>query len=171
MSDRKPRPHRRAELEEGQESVWDYPRPPLLEPIADRIRVLFGSHTIADTTQALRILETSHPPTVYIPPSDIDARFLKSSSAQTFCEWKGVARYYDVVLEDGTRVQEAAWYYPKPHSKYQQLANHVSFYPSRASQCYWGEELVRAQAGDFYGGWITSKIVGPFKGDAGTGHW
>lgn len=171
MPERKPRPHESSELAPGQESVWDYPRPPALEPISDRIRVLFGEHTIADSNNALRILETSHPPTVYIPPSDIDFDLLKPSSKQSFCEWKGVAHYYHVVLKDGTRVGDAAWYYPKPHAKYKQLLDHVSFYPSRAKACYWGDELVQAQAGDFYGGWITSKVVGPFKGDVGTGHW
>ena len=167
---RKPRPDRRPKLEEGQESVWDYPRPPALEQIQDRIRVVLNGFTIADTTQALRILETSHPPTVYIPPGDIGSEFLESSTLQTFCEWKGVAQYYDVVVE-GTRVENAGWFYPTPHEAYQQLKDHVSFYPSRMTACYWGDELVRAQAGDFYGGWITSKVVGPFKGDPGTRHW
>ncbi len=95
---------------------------------------------------------------------------LRTADRQTFCEWKGVANYFHVVTESAT-AEFAAWYYPKPNRKFAELERHVAFYPSRMSECYWGDELVRAQPGDFYGGWITSKIVGPFKGDAGTGHW
>ena len=149
---------------------WDYPRPPTLERVTETVRIQFDGRQIVESTNALRILETSHPPTIYIPPDDFVAGVLQSSAKQTFCEWKGVASYFDIVGE-ARQLQSAAWYYAKPHSRYAELANFVSVYPSQMDACYLNEELVQSQAGDFYGGWITKKIVGPFKGGAGTHGW
>lgn len=153
----------------GQESVWDYPRPPRLERTARRVRVVFAGHTIADTSAAWRVLETSHPPVYYIPAEDIERSALRPSPATTFCEFKGRAEYYDLAL--GERVSpHAAWAYPAPSHAFAAIAHHVAFYASRA-ECYVDGERVRAQAGDFYGGWVTSDVVGPFKGPAGTWGW
>ena len=154
----------------GQESVWDYPRPPALEPVVERVRIEFGGQQIAESARALRILETSHPPTLYLPPDDFLAGVLQPTGKKTFCEWKGTASYFDVVCES-RNLPAGAWYYTKPHPRYAELANYVSVYPGKMDACYLDEELVRAQAGDFYGGWITKKIVGPFKGGAGTHGW
>ena len=151
----------------GQESVWDYPRPPALEPVTQRVRVELGGRTIADTTAAYRVLETSHPPVFYLPRADIDpAAISPSASAPTYCEYKGMARYLDI----GGR-PAAAWYYPSPDPRYDAIADHVAFYPSTMDACWVGDERVRPQEGDFYGGWVTSNIVGPFKGAAGTQGW
>lgn len=152
------------------ESVWDYPRPPRIEPVKKRIRVMFNGVLIADTNRAYRILETSHPPTYYIPPEDVSLSFLMSSRHSTFCEFKGMAVYW--TLKVGERTSEnAAWSYPLPSARYLKLKNHISFYASRVDECYVDEEKVAAQSGDFYGGWITSEIVGPFKGGSGTWGW
>ena len=169
MSTRKPR--QRIEPGPGQESVWDYPRPPALQRISERIRIELGETHLTDSTQALRICETSHPPTVYIPPADVATEFLQASDLQTFCEWKGMARYFHIVVPDEAPVPNAVWHYPEPRPAYRELVDHLAFYPSRVSRCFWGDEEVLSQAGDFYGGWITSKICGPFKGDPGTMHW
>ncbi len=155
----------------GQESVWDYPRPPRLEATNQTVRVYFADTLIAETSRPLRMLETSHPPTYYIPMSDIRMDFLRpSGNPSTFCEWKGRARYWDIRVgpEESTA---AGWSYPRPSSEYAALLDHLAFYPSRMSACYVNEEMVEAQPGDFYGGWITSNIVGPFKGAQGTWGW
>lgn len=168
---RKPIPSRQTlKLNPDQESVWDYPRPPALETVGQCVRIVLGDRTIVESNDALRILETSHPPTIYVPITDVTLDVLVEASHQSFCEWKGVASYYDVVVET-CRVGRAAWTYPSPRPKYSQLAQHVSFYPSLMQACYLDDELVTAQPGDFYGGWITSKIVGPFKGTPGTAGW
>ncbi len=125
---------------------------------------------IADTHNPIRILETSHPPVYYIPLEDIVATHLSRTSRRTFCEFKGQAAYFDVSV-DGKTANNAAWYYPSPTSGYIALANHVAFYPSRMDACFIDDEQVRAQDGDFYGGWITDEIVGPFKGAADTWAW
>jgi uncharacterized protein (DUF427 family) len=152
------------------ESVWDYPRPPRLEPVARRIRVVFGGETIADTVAAYRVLETSHPPNYYLPPSDIDAGSLVRTRGSSFCEWKGSAHYYDVVV--GTAVApEAAWGYDRPTRAYAVIAGFVAFYPGRMDACFVDDEQVEAQPGGFYGGWITTDLVGPFKGGPGTQRW
>ena len=148
--------------------MWDYPRPPRLEPVSARIRVQFSDIMIAETTRALRILETSHPPTYYIPPEDVQPERLLPSAHHSMCEWKG--HYFDVVVGP-TRATRAAWSYPDPKPAYAALRNHVAFYAQLMDTCFVGEERVKAQPGDFYGGWITSKIVGPFKGAAGTWYW
>ncbi|MCA9906695.1 MAG: DUF427 domain-containing protein [Anaerolineae bacterium] len=155
----------------NQESVWDYPRPPRVEPVIERIRVIFNGEAIADTTRASRVLETSHPPVYYIPPEDIRMDLLTRVPAyQTYCEFKGTAVYW--TLRVGDRVAaNAAWSYPAPNAGYESLKDHLAFYAGRVDECYVGEERVQPQAGDFYGGWITSKIVGPFKGGPGTRGW
>lgn len=143
------------------ESVWDYPRPPRIEPTARRIRVVHGGAVIADTTHALRVLETSHPPVYYVPKSDIQAEALAPSRRQTFCEFKGSARYFDVA-----GVADAAWTYDDGP-----LAGHVAFYASKLDECFVDDERARPQEGGFYGGWITSDLVGPFKGGPGSAGW
>jgi uncharacterized protein (DUF427 family) len=153
------------------EHVWDYPRPPAVVPCERRVRVELGGVTLADSTAALRVLESSHPPTIYVPPGDVRAELLVGSSAPgTSCEYKGAARYMDAVV-GGRRVRSVAWTYPRPVAAYESLRDHVAFYPSRADAAWLDDELVQAQEGDFYGGWITADLVGPFKGGAGTLGW
>ncbi len=154
----------------GQESVWDYPRPPRLEPTPRRLRVEFGGRVVAETNAAFRVLETSHPPVYYVPPHDIDRATLVDVSGESFCEFKGSAIYYDLVVGE-RRSARAAWAYPLPSHAFAPLAHHVAFYASRVDACYVNDERVAAQAGDFYGGWITRDIVGPFKGEPGTRGW
>ena len=153
------------------ENVWDYPRPPALEPCTRRVRVRLGGVTIADSTSALRVLETTHPPGIYIPPQDIVTGALTPSDAHsTFCEFKGSAVYFDVHGGDAV-VAAAAWAYPDPVPAYAALRDHVSFYPGRMDECLLDDEVVQAQDGGFYGGWITADLVGPFKGGTGTLGW
>jgi len=153
------------------ESVWDYPRPPRLEPVPQRIRVLHRGATVADTMAALRILETSHPPVYYIPPEDVAAGLLRpSGSRQSFCEFKGLASYWDLEVE-GSTVRDVAWSYAHPVAEYAPLAGHLAFYASKVDECWVGDERVVPQAGDFYGGWITTNLRGPFKGAPGTWGW
>lgn len=165
-----PRGLRREEPGPGQESVWDYPRPPALEPVTERVTVQLGPLLIADTTAALRVLETSHPPVYYVPPKDILPGALRASSRASWCEWKGRAAYWDVVSGDREE-RDAAWSYPSPTGRFADLRDHVAFYPSRMDACMVGGERVRAQEGDFYGGWVTARVVGPFKGAPGTLGW
>ncbi len=155
----------------GQESVWDYPRPPALEAVRDRIRVVFQGLTVADTTAAYRVLETSHPPVYYLPPADIRMQHLTvSPGGRSFCEWKGLAGYYDLAV-DGRRVPDAAWFYAAPAPAFAAIRDHLAFYPAKVDACYVNDQRVTPQPGDFYGGWITPNIVGPFKGDPGTMGW
>lgn len=155
---------------EGQESVWDYPRPPKVEATPKRIRVIFNGVVIADSTNAKRVLETSHPPSYYIPQSDIKMEFFKAIPRKTFCEYKGTASYWTIKVTSKEAVS-AAWSYPNPATGYEAIKDHLAFYPGRVDACYVDEEKVKPQAGDFYGGWITSDVVGPFKGEAGTHGW
>ena len=152
------------------ESVWDYPRPPRVEPSTRRIRVVLGDVTVADTTRAFRVLETSHPPGYYIPPGDVLSEYLRPSRRRTYCEFKGQASYYDLVVGERV-VRDAAWYYPDPAPGYEVIRAHLAFYPGRVDACFVDEEQVAAQEGDFYGGWLTADIVGPFKGGPGTAGW
>jgi len=152
------------------ENVWDYPRPPALVPCARRVRVELGGELIADSVRALRVLETSHPPTIYVPPEDIADGVLEPVAQRTFCEYKGRAVYFDV-LAGGHRARAAAWSYPDPAAALAALRGHVAFYPARVDRCRLDDEEVRAQDGDFYGGWITADIAGPFKGAPGTRGW
>jgi len=139
-----------------------------LENSDKRIKVVFGGVTLACTTRAKRVLETSHPPVYYVPPEDIRMEHLTLAGGGSFCEWKGVARYYDVETDERGE-SRAAWFYPVP--AYAGIKDHVAFYPSSMDACWVDGEKVRAQEGDFYGGWITSDIVGPFKGGPGTRGW
>ena len=154
----------------GQESVWDYPRPPRLEEVGDTIRVMFAGETIAETDSAYRVLETSHPPVYYIPPADVRTDVLVAEAGQSFCEFKGVAGYWTLAVGD-LRSERAAWSYPDPTAAFLPIKDHIAFYASRVDACWVGEERVQAQQGDFYGGWITRKVVGPFKGAPGTRGW
>ena len=153
-----------------QESVWDYPRPPAIKPTDHRIRVVFNDTTIADTIDAQRVLETSHPPVYYLPPEDVAMQYLEQTSRTTMCEFKGRAVYYTLTVGDRS-VQQAAWGYPNPVERYAALMDHLAFYASKIDACYIDDETVRHQEGDFYGGWITDDIVGPFKGGPGTMGW
>jgi uncharacterized protein (DUF427 family) len=154
----------------GQESVWDYPRPPRLEACDKHIQVTFNGVVVADTRRAFRVLETSHPPTYYIPAEDVRSDCLVPSGRSSFCEWKGRASYHSIVVGD-RRSHDAAWSYPEPSPAFAAIRGHLAFYPSRVDVCTVDGEVVRAQAGDFYGGWITDAIVGPFKGEPGTSGW
>lgn len=153
----------------GQESVWDYPRPPVIEPDQRLIEVRCGDALIASTRHALRVLETASPPTFYLPRDDVALDLLSQGSASSFCEWKGRASYFDV--HGGARTApNAAWSYQEPFPEFMSIQGHLGFYPSRV-ECYVDGERVRAQAGGFYGGWITGEIIGPFKGEEGTSGW
>ena len=152
------------------ESVWDYPRPPRVEPCSRRARVVHGGIVVADSTSAIRVLETSHPPTIYLPPGDVRTDLLRPSAHRTFCEFKGWAVYWDLAAGDGV-VRRAAWSYPDPAAGYESIRGHLPFYPGLVDACYLGDEQVEPQAGGFYGGWVTSDISGPFKGGPGTAGW
>jgi len=154
----------------NQESVWDYPRPPKLEDCDKLIRIEFNGRDIARSDQSKRVLETSHPPVYYIPQADISMDYLKPRSDTSFCEWKGRASYFDVVV-DQKKASKAAWCYSDPTERFKSIANYVAFYAHKMDACYVGDERVDAQKGGFYGGWITSDIVGPFKGEPGSAGW
>jgi uncharacterized protein (DUF427 family) len=152
------------------ESVWSYPRPPALGPCERRVRIELGGVTIADSSRALRVLETSHPPTIYVPPQDVATAYLAPVARTSFCEFKGVASYFDLRVGDREE-REVAWAYPDPSERFVALRDHVAVYPGRMDACWLDDERVQAQPGDFYGGWITADLEGPFKGAAGTGGW
>jgi uncharacterized protein (DUF427 family) len=161
---------KRIEPQEGQESLWDYPRPPRLEKCSKRIKVLFNGIVLAGTTEAYRVLETSHPPTYYIPPQNIEMKYLKKTARATFCEFKGQASYYSISIEE-KNAENAAWVYEAPSNAYEVIRGYLCFYANKVDACFVNDEQVAAQDGDFYGGWITKDIVGPFKGGAGTMSW
>jgi uncharacterized protein (DUF427 family) len=152
------------------ESVWDYPRPPRVEPVVERVRVVVDGVVVADTTAALRVLETSHPPTYYIPPEDVRLDLLVPGQGQSVCEWKGAATYHTLVMGD-RRIEDIAWSYERPARGFEGLRGHLAFYPGRVDAAWVGDERVRPQAGGFYGGWITARVRGPFKGEPGTMGW
>ncbi len=154
----------------SKESVWDYPRPPRAEPASKRIRVYFGGELVADTTRAVRILETSHPPVYYIPREDVRSGFLKPSPRRSFCEFKGSATYWSLDV-NGRIAEDAAWSYERPSRGYELIQGFLAFYASKADECFVDEERVQPQLGSFYGGWVTSDIVGPFKGGPGSAGW
>lgn len=154
----------------GQTSVWDYPRPPRVEDFDGHIRVVFNGMEIVNTRRAKRVLETSHPPVYYMPPDDIRMDCLKTQAASTSCEWKGGAEYFDVVA-GGRTAERAAWCYPDPATAFMPIKGHIAFYAGPMDACFIDDEPVEPQPGNFYGGWITKDIVGPFKGEAGTMHW
>jgi uncharacterized protein (DUF427 family) len=152
------------------ESVWDYPRPPRLESEPQPVSIEFAGEVIAQTDNAFRVLETSHPPGIYLPQDCFVAGVLQPNPASSLCEWKGQAVYWDLVVGEQV-ASSAGWSYPDPARKFQALRDYVSVYPGLVAACYIGDERVQAQKGDFYGGWITQNIAGPFKGAPGTWGW
>ena len=154
----------------GQESCWDYPRPPLLEPTPRTLEVWFQGQMIALTRGGYRVCETASPPTYYFPPQDVNHDLLEPNARQSICEWKGAAAYYDVVVGD-RRAEAAAWYYPSPRPRFERIAGFIAFMPSLVDECRVDGETVRPQPGRFYGGWVTTDVTGPFKGEPGTLHW
>lgn len=154
-----------------EESVWDYPRPPRVEPLARRVRVVLGDATVADSNRALRVLETASPPTVYVPSAAVRTELLSEAAhEQSFCEWKGAATYFDIE-HDGRIAEAAAWSYRRPDHPYAELVDHYAFYAGRVDACFLDDEPVTPQGGAFYGGWATAEIVGPYKGEPGTEGW
>jgi len=152
------------------ESVWDYPRPPQVDADDRRIEIMLAERIVASSERALRVRETSHPPTFYVPRADCDTTLLSEHGHQSFCEYKGLASYVTVTVAD--RVAEGAgWFYPRPSPGYEALGDHIAFYPGRLDRCTVAGHEVTAQPGDFYGGWITPEILGPFKGAPGTQGW
>ena len=157
-------------LSQGQESVWNYPRPPALEKTAKHIQVIFANTVIADTTQAWRVLETSHPPVYYIPISDIQMNYLHPILPSSGCEWKGRAQYFDIKVNSQS-VQQGGWTYPDPTPLFIPIQNHIAFYAQKMDRCLVDGEVVQPQPGEFYGGWITREIRGPFKGGTESFGW
>ena len=155
--------------EPGQESVWDYPRPPRLEADDRRVEVKVGHIVIADSRNCFRVLETASPPAFYIPPSDVERHLLEPSSPTSVCEWKGRAVYWSVRCGERLII-DGAWSYPEPSAGFEAVAGYLSFYPSKLD-CYVAGERVKPQPGGFYGGWVTREIVGPYKGEPGTASW
>ena len=153
-----------------QESVWSYPRPPIVVPSARHVIVRFGGVVICDTRRALRLLETSHPPTWYLPRADFAAGSLRAALGSSFCEWKGQASYLDLVAGENVAAR-AAWTYLAPSAAFANLADHVALYAAATEGCFVDGERVRPQPGAFYGGWITDDVVGPFKGIPGSSGW
>ncbi|WP_299446653.1 DUF427 domain-containing protein [uncultured Phycicoccus sp.] len=154
----------------GQESVWDYPRPPAVEPSREPVEVWLGGARVAASTRTLRVLETSHPPTYYIPVEDFVDGALRPTAGSSYCEWKGEAAYFDV-LGGGEVAERAAWTYPDPTPGFTAVRGHVAVMPGAVEKCVVDGEVVTPQAGGFYGGWVTSRVVGPFKGEPGTWGW
>ncbi|MGV8845593.1 DUF427 domain-containing protein [Tessaracoccus sp.] len=154
----------------GQESVWDFPRPPVVRTRGDLVEIWFGGELIASTEHSLQVLETSHPPTYYLPRDSFRSGVLVPVAGSTHCEFKGQADYFDIVSGDKV-ARRAGWHYPQPVPTFEALLNHVAVMPSMMDACRVDGELVRPQDGNFYGGWITSKVSGPFKGAPGTMGW
>ena len=154
----------------GQESAWDYPRPPRVEPSARHLVVKFGGVAVADTRRSVRVLETTHPPVYYIPPMFVRLELMTLSPLRTECEYKGTASHYDLAL-DGRVSKNAAWVYTDPLPGYEAIRGHIAFYPGRVDEAYVDGERATPQPGSFYGGWITGDVVGPFKGEPGSWSW
>ncbi|MEN8762256.1 MAG: DUF427 domain-containing protein [Thiogranum sp.] len=163
------RPNGAMEPGPGQESVWDYPRPPVIVDDRRLVQVRINGTLVAETREARRVLETASPPTFYLPPASVQLDCLRAEDRTSFCEWKGRAVYFSVCSGEDCK-QHAAWSYPEPFAEFTAIKNYLAFYPQRL-ECYVDGERVRAQAGDFYAGWITGEIVGPFKGETGTSGW
>ncbi|MXO87083.1 DUF427 domain-containing protein [Altererythrobacter aurantiacus] len=155
---------------EGQESVWDYPRPAICEPTDRHIEIIHRGVTLADTRNAWRTLETSHPPTYYIPPADIAMDHVTPNKRRSLCEWKGQARYHDVTIA-GERLEGVAWSYPEPTAPFAPIRDHLAFYPEPFDACRVDGEQITPQPGGFYGGWISRYEAGPFKGIPGSRFW
>ncbi len=152
------------------EDVWAYPRPPRVEDVAERIRIVVDGVTIADTVRAVRVLETSHPPTYYVPPEDVRTDLLSTGAGTSVCEWKGHATYHTLAIGD-RQIEDVAWSYERPQPGFEAIASYLAFYPGRVDEAWVGDERAVAQEGGFYGGWITSRVRGPFKGAPGTRGW
>lgn len=165
-----PRPDNIVAPGPGQRSVWDFPRPPAVERVCERVTVEFAGRCIADTRRCLRVCETASPPTYYIPMDDVAMQYLREGTGASLCEWKGMSRCYDIAVLGAVSLQ-AAWTYPSVQHEYAVLANHMGFYASRVDRCTVGNEIARPQPGGFYAGWITSDLTGPWKGEIGTGGW
>ncbi|MGV8907439.1 MAG: DUF427 domain-containing protein [Propionicimonas sp.] len=163
-------PRLREPVGPGQESVWDYPRPPMLRASDRLVELVLGGELICRTTAALQVLETSHPPTWYLPRSAFAPEVLVPTAGGSFCEWKGAASYLDV-HGGGRTAPRAAWYYPNPNPAYAQLQGHIAIYAAAMDSCRVDGVQVVAQPGGFYGGWITPEVVGPFKGIPGSTGW
>jgi len=160
----------RIERAGGQESVWDYPRPPRLEPVKKRLLIRFAGEVIAETTRGYRVLETSHPPVYYFPPEDVRSELIEPAQGSTHCEWKGRAVYFDVRV--GDRIAErVAYSYPEPTPGFEPITDYLSFYARPMDECRIGDEVVEPQSGNFYSGWITPDVAGPFKGGPGSWGW
>ena len=154
----------------GQESVWDYPRPPRVEAVPERIRVVVDGYAVADSVGALRVLETAGAPVYYVPPVDVRMDLLEPTAHHSFCEWKGEASYWSIMLPDRT-IQNVAWAYLTPMAGYESIRDYLAFYAQLVDEAWVGDERATPQPGRFYGGWVTSKVVGPFKGEPGTQGW
>lgn len=154
----------------GQESVWDYPRPPALRKSSELVEVHFGGQLIASTRESVQVLETSHPPTYYIPRNAFSEGILVPTTGHTHCEFKGRADYFDVVVGESI-AHRAVWQYPRPTAQFTSLKDYVALMPATMDACFVDGERVTPQEGQFYGGWITSKVSGPFKGGPGTMGW
>ncbi len=154
----------------GQESVWDYPRPAVAERTTRHVRIVFDSRLLADTRRPVRVLETSHPPSWYVPLTDVDQTLLQPAAHTSVCEWKGRARYFDLVGPTRT-ARQAAWAYNNPTPSFEAIKGHLAVYPALMDLCEVDGERARPQPGHFYGGWITSGVVGPFKGGPGSSGW
>lgn len=154
----------------GQESVWDYPRPPRVEAVPERIRIVVDGETLADTTNGLRVLETAGAPVYYIPAADVRLDRLVPSAHGSFCEWKGNASYVTYV-HAGRRIDNIGWRYLAPNPGYESITGYLAFYAGRVDEAWVGDERATPQPGNFYGGWVTSRVVGPFKGEPGTAGW
>ena len=165
----KKRPSFAEDPKPGQESVWDYPRPPICRADKRRITVTLNQRLIADTRQAIRVLETASPPTIYIPPEDINMAVLQKTAGSSFCEWKGAAVYWSLQTPEA-HIKNVAWSYDPINSRFAEIEGFLCFYPGKIA-CAIDDEPVQPQAGGFYGGWVTQEIVGPWKGPPGTGGW
>lgn len=163
-------PIQREPVPAGGESVWDYPRPPRLEPCSKHLKIVFGGETIAETTRGYRVLETSHPPVYYFPPDDVCFEFVKPTGGGSYCEWKGKAAYFNAVV-GGKTAERVGWSYPDPVGAFRPIAGYLAFYAGPMDACTVDGELVTPQPGGFYGGWVTRDIAGPFKGSPGTMGW
>jgi uncharacterized protein (DUF427 family) len=162
--------HDRIEPGPGQESVWDYPRPPAIVAFDGEVRIVHDGATLAATRRAIRILETSQPPAFYLPPDDVATDRLVESSNRSICEWKGVARYWSLRTDNGV-IDDIAWSYPQPTAAFEPIRGYLAFYAQKLDECWVDDEQVQPNPGMFYGGWITSRVVGPFKGGPGTLGW
>lgn len=154
----------------GQESVWDYPRPPRIEPVAAELRVAHAGVDLARTVRGARVVETAGAPVYYFPPEDVRMDLLTAAGRGSLCEWKGPARYWSLQLR-GTRIADVAWSYPDPTPEFEAIAGWLAFYAGKVDEAWVGEQRARPQPGGFYGGWVTPDLAGPIKGVPGSGGW